>query len=65
MPDGSEPATLSVARGNPLVLTTKLNEVPTVALAVVALVIAGASSTLSANVCDREPDAFVAWNVTE
>ena len=64
-PAGSAPLSVYVGAGNPVAVTMKLPELPTRKDAAGALVIAGASLTVSVRFCDAEPTAFVAVNVIE
>src|SRR5438067_1494716 len=50
-PPGSAPLSLKATTGKPVVVTEKLPAVPTANVVLAALVIAGASSTVSVNVC--------------
>ena len=62
-PVGSAPVSESVGAGNPVAVTVNVPAVPTVNPALFALVIAGARSTVSVNVCDTVPAVFVALKV--
>jgi hypothetical protein len=59
-PAGSDPVSVSVGTGEPLVLTVKVYVVPTVAMLVAALLIAGAWLTVSTNDCVAKPPGVLA-----
>ena len=59
-PEGSAPVSVSAAVGVPVVVTVKLNALPTVEVAELALVNAGAWSLVSVKVCVVAPALLVA-----
>src|SRR5437763_16399484 len=63
-PPGSAPLSENVGTGNPVDVTVKLPALPTRNAVAFALVIDGASLTVSVKLCAAVSTAFVALNVT-
>ena len=64
MPEGRVPVWVSVGVGVPVVVTVKLNAVPAVAVAELALVMASPLFTVRVKLCVAVPAEFVAVMVS-
>jgi hypothetical protein len=64
-PAGSVPVSPNVGAGNPVAVTVKVPAAPTLKVALFALVIIGAWSTVSVKLCEVVPELLVALKVIE
>src|SRR5207245_8355425 len=62
-PVGSVPVSLNVGAGNPVAVTVKVPAAPTENVVLLALVMAGAWSTISVKLCVVVHELFIALNV--